>query len=437
MSEDQQSNETPLDWNQIRQDADEGREPQLIQGQLGQRYVSWMALVERVEREFMEEHSADRLAEAETSSQRLKLLLPVVNYVLAVESVQLDAQDKAKLIEHIYSNLFGYGPLDRLFLDSSITTIVLEGADKVAVRHGHGELEALGPLFDSEDQFRRILRRLLVDAGADLYDNLPFIETGLRVEDRPVSLSVITPLMSFSYSADIRLHPKTPVTMASLVDSDFLSETAARLLSALARSDHGVVVVGEVESGKTTLLGAMANLLPEPSQIVSVERAGELQLPEQARQLTVAWPQGPSFGDLVAEALAQTPGCMVLDELRSDEPESIAPLLSVEDAPRQLWSFRGPFDAKRLRSALSMLARRADQGQGERLVHALYARLPFIVTVWRVHEQLHLYSVAEWQYRESDYPDYVPLLRSVDGVLRLTGARPSHRLDLDDNFWDG
>jgi hypothetical protein len=126
---------------------------------------------------------------------------------------------------------------------------------------------------------------------------------------------------------------------------------------------------------------------------------------------------------------------MVLDELRSDEPEAVAPLLTVADAPRQLWSFRGPFDAKRLRNALSMLARRADQSQGEAIVHALYERLPFIVTVWRIHGQLHLYSVAEWQYRVSDYPDFVPLLRTVDGELRLSGEASARNLDLTGDFW--
>ncbi len=436
MSNQDQPEDSDLDWEQIRRDADAGREPQLIQGQFGQRQISWQALIEAIEQEFIEEYadSAD-LREADTTTKRIKLLLPVVNYVLAVQSVQLDSQDKAALIQQAYSNLFGYGPLDPLFLDDSITTISLEGEDKAALRRGHGELEAVGPLFEDEAHLKRILRRLLLDAGADLYEDLPFVETGLMVDNRPVSLTVTTPLMAFGYSADIRLHPRQMLTLPDLVESGFLSEDAAALLTALGRSDHGLVIVGDVESGKTTLLSALLPTLPNPAGVITAERAGELRLPEGAARLVVGWPEGPSFGDLVALALERNPACIVLDELRSDEAESIAPLLDQAAAPRQIWSFRGPFDAKRLRSALSMLARRADMRQSEVMVHAMYARLPFIVTVWRVHGQIRLYSVAEWQFRESDFPDYVLLMATVDGALRLTGERPVHSLNLDEAFW--
>lgn len=134
-------------------------------------------------------------------------------------------------------------------------------------------------------------------------------------------------------------------------------------------------------------------------------------------------------------ALGQQPACLLLDEVRADEPHTIAPLLRDSPSPRQIWSFRGPFDAKRLRSALSMLARRADMGQGEALVQAMYQRLPFIVTVWRAHGRIGLYSVAEWQFRQSDYPDYVLLAASRNGELNLTGERPQRTLNLPDDFW--
>ena len=111
-------------------------------------------------------------------------------------------------------------------------------------------------------------------------------------------------------------------------------------------------------------------------------------------------------------------------------------MLDEPDAPRQIWSFRGPFDSKRLRNALGMLARRADVGQGEALVNAMYERLPFVVTVWRVRGQIRLYSIGEWQFKASDYPDFVLIMRTVDGQLRLTGKQPVHDLNLPDDFWE-
>ncbi len=429
-------------WEALRRDADRGREPQLIAAQLGQRRVSFKALVERVERQFIDEHTdSDLLKEADTATSRLKLLLKVVDYILAVESVQLGNQDKATLMNAAYSNLFGYGPLDALFLDERVTTISLQGVDKAAVRYGHGELESMGPLFEDEIHLRRILRRLLLDAGADLPDELPFIETGLRVTGRPVSISVVTPMMAFGYNADIRVHPQTALTLDDLTQNDFLTDDAAKLLSALAQSSHGVVIVGDTESGKTTLLNALLPLLSDPTQAISVERANELLLPDGMTRLSVRWPvdnqPGVTFGEQIAHALEQAPACIVLDEVRADEPLTIGPLLANEQAARQIWSFRGPFDAKRLQNALSMLARRSNVGMGELMVQAMYDRLPFIVTLWRAHGQIRLYSIGEWQFRGSDYPDYVLLMDTQEGMLQLTGEQPSRSLDLPEAFWKG
>jgi Flp pilus assembly CpaF family ATPase len=429
-------------WENWRRDADKGREPQLIPAQLGHRQVSFRALAEQVEQQFIEEHSdSPLLRDADTPSKRLRLLVGTTDYVLATGSVHMSAEDKAALIGAAYSNLFGYGPLDALLLDTHVTTISLEGADRAAVRYGHGELESVGPLFEDEVHLRRILRRMLVDAGADLYDDQPFIETGLKIDGRPVSITVITPLMSFSYSADIRVHPRKLPSMDSLIESGFVTNEAAQMLRTIVTSSHGFVVVGDAESGKTTLLSVLAQSLPNADQTIAVERAGELRLPEGGARLVTRWPSenqpGISFGEQIGLALAQQPRCILLDEVRADEPQTIAPLLQEAHAPRQIWSFRGPFDAKRLRNALSMLARRADMSQTEAMVEALYQRLPFVITVWRAHGKISLYSIAEWQYRSSDYPDYVLLMETRDGKLRLTSERPVHTLDLPETFWAG
>ena len=208
----------------------------------------------------------------------------------------------------------------------------------------------------------------------------------------------------------------------------------ADLLRKLAASKHGFVIVGEVESGKTTLLNALLPLLPAPETVVTVERAGELRVPSGMKQLKALWgwdDQLPfTFGEQISVALGGDPGCIVLDEVRADEPLTIAPLLESDIAPRQIWNVRGVPDSKRLQSAMGMLARRAGFGMGERLVHAIYERLPFVVTVARIQERLRVFSIAEWQSRiDTDYPDYVLLRRYQDGAARPTEATSARWLD--------
>ncbi len=419
--------------NPLHPNADKGREPQFFPGRMGTRMYSLAALLERIEESFLEEYSADQLREADTAPKRIKLILETINYVLAVESVQLSAEVKAELIRRAYSRLYGYGPLDVLFMDERVTTIALNGADRAAVRYGHGDLVDLEPIFEDEEHLRAVVERLLTDAGAELRDDLAAVETSLKIGDRLVSLNVVLPSIAFGYNVDIRVHPAKTPTLDELAEHGFMSDVALQMLRSLLASKYGFVIAGETETGKTTLLNALVNELPGES-IVAVERAGELRLPEHVKRLRVQWPVGDlpgvPFSDQILAALVDGAGCILLDEVRSDEPQAIAPLLSLDDPPRQIWVVRGAPDHKRMQSALGMLARRAEVGQGETLVHALYERLPFIVTVARIREQLQLFSIAEWQSRaDNDYPDYVTLMRYQEGRAQLTGNTPARWLD--------
>lgn len=406
-------------------------------GRAGTRLYSQAALQERIVTAFYEEHGDDSplLREAQSHAQQVRLILDTTDYVLAVESILLTANQKADLIRRIHSDLFGYGPLDPYLADPDVTTIALEGPERAGIRYGSGDLTPVGTLFEDSEHFERIIARLLRQAGAELRPDVPILETGLTVQQRPISVSVAAPPITAALSVDMRLHPATPLTMDALVATGVMTEEASLLLRSLVMSPYGLMVVGESESGKTTLLRVLAALLPQPGQLASVERAGELRLPSEAARFVVRWPVGDvpglTFGQQIMAAWERNPGVLVLDEVRADEPDTIAPLLQGDQVPRQWWSVRGAPDAKRLQAALGMLARRSAPGQGEAAVHALYERLPFVVTLARTRDRLQLFSVAEWQPNPtSDYPDYVLLLQYQDGAARPTDRLPSRSVSL-------
>lgn len=423
---------------------DKGREPEFITGRMGTRQFSIKALLERIIVAFVDEHGRDSVAlqSAETPAQKYALILATANYVIGVESILISDAEKADIIRRAYAELFTYGPLDALFLDETITTITLEGADKIAVRHGHGELTPLNPAFEDNDHLNRVIRRLVQDAGAELSPETPIIETGLQLGERRASLNIASPPITYLLSVDIRLHPPTPVTLADMVKAEVMPQKAYDLLMALAQSEHGIIVVGETESGKTTLLSAIAHHLPkEAHPLISVERAGELCLPNDGEQLVVQWAtqkhEAISFSQCVHQALDKSPKILLLDEVRADEPESITPLLQEIPPPRLLWAFRGTTNSKRLGSALGILARKSHSTDGDMAVRRLYERLPFIVGIRRHNNALRLTHISEWQFPDgAEYPNYVELMaRGWDG-LEMTGKRPMRSLGLPDTFWD-
>ncbi len=70
------------------------------------------------------------------------------------------------------------------------------------------------------------------------------------------------------------------------------------LLRALLASNYGFVIAGETETGKTTLLNALAQETAGGA-IAAVERAGELRLPPDAARLTVRWAVGDAPGAIL------------------------------------------------------------------------------------------------------------------------------------------
>lgn len=403
-----------------------------VPAQRGTRMVSIRALVERAAEEFHHEYGLDHpvLREASSRVERLKLVREVVLYVVGIESVQLEPRELAALIEETYAELFGYGLLDRLLTDDRVTTITFDGLEKVAARFGFGELEPQERIFEEPAHMARMLERMLLDADAELRDDIPYYEVGTAHEGRRLCVNLILPPVTNTLNGYIRVHPRVPPPLES-----FTTPQGFELLTAIARSPHGVIVVGEAESGKTSLLAALARAA-DLTNAVAVERAGEMTLPENVTRLRVQWPVGDrafiSFGRRILEALDLNPRTVILDEVRADEPEAVLGLLGDDAPPRQMWTFRGVTEAKRLAPSLGMVARRADydQATSDERVLRLHRRLPFVVTVRRRNSQIKVTSVAEWQFLlgESEPPSLVELMSQGWDGLESTGREPALEL---------
>lgn len=441
--------DSPNGINPKNNSGDEKDKPELLTSRTG-RTISVYGLVERIIEEFELEHGegqSDAMKASTNDLERRKLVRDIAEYIFGIESVQLSPHEQAQMIAMANSELFGYGPLDTLFADETVSTISLEGSRKIGVRYGPGQdLKIIDPIFDDTPHMQRIVQRLLHHTGTKSVENVPIIEAGLTIKGRRISLSVATPPFVPETAVDIRVHPSQAPTLDDWIEKGILNQKTRTLLEAIMKSEHGLIIVGDTESGKTTLLSMLIQNL-DGNGLVTVERASELILPDNAKRLTTKWAMddeaGISFGEQIKVASEAQAKNLVIDEIRNDEPEAIAPLLTNENVPRQVWSFRGTSEVKRLTSALGMLARMADGTQSEHMVYQLYKRLPFIVVIKRRKDKLQLKAIAEWQFSEDIenqndfiYANYVSLMEVEWGDCELTGKRPRLTLDLPDDFWE-
>jgi pilus assembly protein CpaF len=400
------------------------RGPQFLSGS----QISLAALRERVEAQFIAETaSRPDILLGTNATVRHELIRDNLDYVLATESISLSRADRLLALDVIYHDLFDFGPLYSALIDETVTEFTIDGPDRIYIRHNAQEMVVFDAAFDDAAHLERVVGRVLAIIGTQVSQRDPVLELGVELVGRPSRLTIIAPPISPLLHVDGRLHPLQKATLESCIASGMIDETAAQTLQAILRAGHGMMIVGDVGTGKTTLLGA---LLPDlSSTTVVVERAQELRVPESMTRFAAVPPLADEppieFSTQIEAALEKSPSWLVMDEVRFDESQAMWHALTANSAPRCLWAFRGATDPMRLRAAFSMSVRRAVPGIEQEFIHsALLDRLPFVVFMTCRDHRLTLLSISEWQ-RDEQQPDTLALRT----IWPESGFRPNHSID--------
>lgn len=401
----------------------------LIPGRGGRPTYSLDALRDLVERQFQAETAGrdDILDDLTTPDDQRALLTEIADYVLAVESITLDSRSHAALIDATHASLFAFGPLDPLITDDAVTEIAVDGPDTIAVRRGLGRLERVAAQFDDAAHLARVTERLLSPGVGETPAAL-VAEHAITVQGRRARISAVTPPLSAAISVQLRLHPRQPVTLDALhAPLRTLPAEAVTLLRAIVDGGWGALIVGEAGLGKTTLAGALAALLPDGAEVIAVERAAELPLPERIARETAS--AGRTFGDALRAAHQAAPDWLVVDELRGDEQGALWAALGHPPGPRGLWVWRGASQPDRLRSALSMAIRREDPALPQSALDAAWAaHFPFITALRMTPDGARLAYLAETRLTAGELR-IVSLIEYRDGDWRRTGEQPVRSLN--------
>jgi type IV secretory pathway ATPase VirB11/archaellum biosynthesis ATPase len=366
----------------------------------GDRFVSLAGLREHIEAQFIAETGwrADLLFQT-TEADRRDLIRDITDYVLATETVSLTRAERSAVQDEVYGNLFLMGPLSAEIGDPQVVEIAIRGPKDITVKRLSGE--SAGEIsFDDALHLERVLRYALLSESVE-FGVEPFIETGIRYGGRRARLTVVGAPISATLQANLRLHSPQPATLNSLLARGWLDSPDADLLMKLITSTDGLMIVGEPNAGKTTLLQALLPYLPPVGGTAVIERAAELELPSGMGH-AVPTP-GHDFATRITESLTTGSRTLALDEVRFDEAAPMWAALTEPPAPRCIWVLRGSTEPLRLRTAFSMAVRRASQGIDQQAIHhALLNRLPTVVLMGRRDGQPRVLRIARWTAIDSD-----------------------------------
>jgi pilus assembly protein CpaF len=246
----------------------------------------------------------------------------LVSDFLAQENKPVRSEEFKRIVNELMHEVLGLGPLEPLLADPTVDDILVNGHKNVFVER-KGILERTAIRFRDEKHLLRIIDKIVSRVGRRIDESNPWVDA--RLEDGSRVNAIIRPCAIDGPSISIRKFSRTPLTMERLIQSNALSEDAARFLEALVEARMNVLISGGTGSGKTTMLNAMSSKIDPRSRVVTIEDAAELQLQQEHVVRLETRPANPSGTgavmqrDLVRNALRMRPDRIIVGEVRGAE----------------------------------------------------------------------------------------------------------------------
>jgi pilus assembly protein CpaF len=244
------------------------------------------------------------------------------NEVLAEENLIYTRADRQRLLAWIVADITGYGPLDPLLQDDSITEVMCNGSQAVYVERG-GLLEKTDVVFEDDKHLMRIIDRIVAPLGRRVDEASPMVDArlpnGYRVNATIPPLTLGGPVLT------VRKFARTPFTAQDLIANGTLSSELVAFLRACVDARINIVISGGTGSGKTTLLNVVSAFIPVGDRIIVIEDTAELQFKQdhvvrmEYRPPNVEGRGEVSIRQLVINALRMRPDRIVVGEVRSGE----------------------------------------------------------------------------------------------------------------------
>jgi len=244
------------------------------------------------------------------------------NQVLTEENLLYTRATRTKLLDWVLADILGYGPLDPLLKDGSITEVMVNGPFEVFVERA-GLIEKTNVNFENEAHLMRIIDRIVSPIGRRVDESSPMVDarlpSGFRVNATIPPLSLDGPILT------IRKFSQTPYTAQDLIANGTLSPKLSAFIKACVEARVNLVISGGTGSGKTTLLNVLSAFIPNTERIISIEDTAELQLnQEHVIRLEYRPPNVEGKGEvtirrLVINALRMRPDRIIVGEARGGE----------------------------------------------------------------------------------------------------------------------
>ena len=245
-----------------------------------------------------------------------------------LRGVYCSIEQRVSIVQQVYSAIRGFGLLDAIIRDESITEVMINGPENVFIEQ-KGRLFKLDKQFESQRRLEDIIQRIVGLAGREVNQANPICDTRLPAEEpyNGARVNVVLPPIALcGPTITIRKFSKTPMTIEKLIQYGSITQDIADKLQLLVKAKYNIFICGGTGSGKTTFLNALSNYIPKDERVITIEDSAELQIVGVENLVSLETRNANASGagqitirDLIKSSLRMRPERIVVGEVRGGE----------------------------------------------------------------------------------------------------------------------
>jgi pilus assembly protein CpaF len=246
----------------------------------------------------------------------------VVEHLCDTENPLLNRMERERLIDEVLDETLGFGPLEALLKDPTISDILVNGPKCIYVER-RGKLEKSDVTFRDNDHLMQIIDRIVSKVGRRVDETSPMVDA--RLPDGSRVNAVIPPIALDGASLSIRRFGSNPLKLEDLLNYKAFTSEMAMLMEACIKARLNIIISGGTGCGKTTLLNTLSSFIPNDERVITIEDAAELQLQQEhvvrleTRPPNIEGKGAVTTRDLVRNALRMRPERIIIGECRGAE----------------------------------------------------------------------------------------------------------------------
>src|SRR6476659_10270977 len=246
----------------------------------------------------------------------------VIEHLCDTENPLLNRIERERLIDEILDETLGFGPLEALLKDPTISDILINGPHNIFVER-RGKLEKTDIKFRDNEHLLQIIDRIVSKVGRRVDETSPMVDA--RLPDGSRVNAIIPPLALDGPTVSIRRFGANPLKLEDLLNYKAFTPEMAMLMEACIKARLNLVISGGTGCGKTTLLNTLSSFIPHDERVITIEDAAELQLQQdhvvrlETRPANIEGKGCINTRDLVRNALRMRPERIIIGECRGAE----------------------------------------------------------------------------------------------------------------------